>query len=424
MELKYLKYNIEIKEINDDGEFLGVASAYGNIDYADEVVVKGAFDKHMNTTMFPMLWQHKTESPIGVIHVLGTDGDGLDIKGEINLEVQQGKEAHSLLKQKAIKGLSIGYTVEDDKWDKRIRYLTEIKLWEVSIVTFPCNELAQINQVKSFNTYNNVSMLDKPWNASEAEKRITEWASDKDGKIKWSQYRKAFLWYDKNDSDKKGSHKLPIADIVDGKLSIIKEAISSAVKEICEGKIDIPEEDVITVKSDISKYYGKMEKEDPFKSKTKSDKDVKDFNSVLQDRLMWRERWELFEVLEDIVIDLLYGQYDDKEVKNVVAESCDQFKVSLLDWVDRALNSDMYKSREENVNWKKEIISDLRDSGILKLPFSKISSSEDIKDKDKLSEIMNEMKNFRSEPEDSTDNGNSEEIIKDMKNFINERKVD
>lgn len=312
MELKYLRYDMEIKEINDDGEFFGTASAYGNIDYANEVMVKGAFDKHMDTTMFPMLWQHKTESPIGVIHILGSDGDGLEIKGEINLEVQQGKEAHSLLKQKAIKGLSIGYTVLDDKWDKRIRYLTEVKLWEVSIVTFPCNELAQVSQVKS--------------------------------------------------------------DISDGEDNSLKSDVGDCVE-------------------------------------------VKDFNSVLQQRLMWMERWELFEVLEDIVIDLLYSESDDEEVKNVIAESCDQFKVSLLDWVDRALNSDMYKSREENVNWKKEIISDLRDSGILKLPFSKISSNEDIKNKDKLDGIMNEMKSFKSKHDDS------DGIIKDMKNFINEREV-
>jgi hypothetical protein len=54
-----------------------------------------------------------------------------------------------LLKQGALKGLSIGYDVVKDNWEKRIRYLKELKLWEVSVVTFPCNTLAGTTSVKA-----------------------------------------------------------------------------------------------------------------------------------------------------------------------------------------------------------------------------------------------------------------------------------
>jgi hypothetical protein len=46
-------------------------------------------------------------------------------------------------------GLSIGYDVIQREFKNGIRYLKELKLWEWSLVTIPCNELATPTGVKS-----------------------------------------------------------------------------------------------------------------------------------------------------------------------------------------------------------------------------------------------------------------------------------
>ncbi|OYX24563.1 MAG: hypothetical protein B7Z10_09075 [Rhodobacterales bacterium 32-66-7] len=53
-------------------------------------------------------------------------------------EVAKGREAAALLAAGAIDGLSIGYrTVRAERDGKGQRLLSELELWEVSLVTFP-----------------------------------------------------------------------------------------------------------------------------------------------------------------------------------------------------------------------------------------------------------------------------------------------
>ena len=56
------------------------------------------------------------------------------------------------MKAGSLSGLSIGYSLPDDGWrydkDKDIFVLEKINLWEVSLVTFPANDEARVQQVK------------------------------------------------------------------------------------------------------------------------------------------------------------------------------------------------------------------------------------------------------------------------------------
>jgi len=64
--------------------------------------------------------------------------------------VQAAREAYELLKDGAVKGLSIGFESIRERYDSSgIRHLLEIKLWEISLVPFPMLEQAQVTQVKS-----------------------------------------------------------------------------------------------------------------------------------------------------------------------------------------------------------------------------------------------------------------------------------
>lgn len=153
---------LERKELNFDNVLIdekGIISGYGavfdNKDFADDVIEKGAFSKCLTEKQtYPMLWQHNTDQPIGIWEECSEDEHGLLLKGRLLVDdVQQAKEAYALYKNGIINGLSIGFMCNSCTWEERdrdfIRHLTEIKLFEVSLVTFPCNEKAVVTDVKS-----------------------------------------------------------------------------------------------------------------------------------------------------------------------------------------------------------------------------------------------------------------------------------
>ena len=98
-----------------------------------------------------MLWQHDRWQPIGSWTDAKEDDYGLWVQGRILKTVPQGLTAFNLLKEEAISGLSIGYRVQDYEYDNDtgIYTLKQVNLLEVSIVTFPANELAEVANVKS-----------------------------------------------------------------------------------------------------------------------------------------------------------------------------------------------------------------------------------------------------------------------------------
>ena len=93
-----------------------------------------------------MLWQHDPAQPIGVWDEVREDASGLWVKGRILAEVEKGREALALLTAGAIDGLSIGYrTVKAERDGKGQRLLSELELWEVSLVTFPMLPEARVS---------------------------------------------------------------------------------------------------------------------------------------------------------------------------------------------------------------------------------------------------------------------------------------
>jgi uncharacterized protein len=149
--MEQLNCRLQIKSITEQGQFQGLASVYGNVDLGGDVVVAGAFQKTLADRggEVPILWQHDLKSPIGLGKLTDT-ASGLAIEGQLILaDVPKAREAYSLLKAKVLRGLSIGYeSVKSDVKDG-IRFLRELKLYEVSLVTVAMNELAQVAAVKA-----------------------------------------------------------------------------------------------------------------------------------------------------------------------------------------------------------------------------------------------------------------------------------
>jgi len=118
----------------------GYASLFGGKDMAGDVVATGAFARTLREKRpgaIKLLYQHEASEPIGLLREAYEDAAGLFIAGEINLQTQRGEEAYALLVQGALTGLSIGFNVVTAAKQNNGRLITEIDLWEVSLVTFP-----------------------------------------------------------------------------------------------------------------------------------------------------------------------------------------------------------------------------------------------------------------------------------------------
>lgn len=121
----------------------GYASLFGKADQGGDIVRKGAYAASLKRLgarggRVKMLWQHDPGQPIGVWDEVKEDATGLWVKGRILPQVERGREVAALVRAGAIDGLSIGYrTVRAERDGKGQRLLSELELWEVSLVTFP-----------------------------------------------------------------------------------------------------------------------------------------------------------------------------------------------------------------------------------------------------------------------------------------------
>jgi uncharacterized protein len=148
---------LEIKEDGGNyGHIKGYAAGYGNVDQANDVIEPGACAKFLkdNGPKVPILADHVPWEEIGINLEATEMQKGLKIFGQINLSVQKGLEKYALAKQKqeqgAKAGLSIGFNTLREEFNKEtgIRSIKEIKLWEYSLVTWPCNLSARVDSVK------------------------------------------------------------------------------------------------------------------------------------------------------------------------------------------------------------------------------------------------------------------------------------
>jgi HK97 family phage prohead protease len=267
------EFKLDVKAIGDEGTFEGYAAVFGNIDLGGDVIDPGAFTKTLQeNSRIPILWQHDPKEPIGVTLQAQEDGKGLLVKGQLNLETTKGREAYALLKQGALKGLSIGYDAVKEVWDGAVRRLKEIRLWEWSLVTFPMNPAAQVVAVKSVVPYQDLPLADRmyEWDANKARDRVMKWAGgpDKDS-IDWGKYQKAFLWYDESNAENFTAYKLPIADVIGGTLKAVPRAIFAAAAALqgARGGVDIPDADITGIKKNLERYYAKMDLTAPWVEK-------------------------------------------------------------------------------------------------------------------------------------------------------------
>ncbi|MDH3325164.1 MAG: HK97 family phage prohead protease [Gammaproteobacteria bacterium] len=246
---------LEVKQDDRNGIPVGIIKGYiatwdidrGDYWYKDQFV-KGAFKKSIsdhkkNDNRQIRLKDHHGRTVGGFpIESVKEDDVGLYGEGEINLDVQQGKELYSLAKQGVITEFSIGFSivVSEKNEDKKIRTIKEAIVWEGSAVDEPMNPNAKITEVKSVNTLLEIIELD--FNHDEAKARIED--------------------HDKKESAYIG--KFLIADVVDSEIKAVQDALFSSADMVKQ----LPENEQKQYIVEFEKYYAKMGIESPFNVKS------------------------------------------------------------------------------------------------------------------------------------------------------------
>lgn len=287
IESKEITVPFELKEQSDESDFFtfaGIASSFGNIDHDNDRMNKGAFAtvtsrmKDDKNFTLPVLWQHNRDMPIGVYTEIHETDAGLWVKASLpkDDDFVRGRVIPQL-KIGSIKKMSIGFILKDWSRDSDgVRDIKEADLKEISLVTFPADEHAEITEIKSVVPYQDLPLADRgtAWDSGMARRRIASWAgvdspSDLKSSSKQSRYRRAFLWYDRGSPELLGSYKMPIATVINGRLSAVPRAIfaAAAVMRGARGGVDIPSGDRSGIVTHLNRYYSKMGMDSPFSDK-------------------------------------------------------------------------------------------------------------------------------------------------------------
>lgn len=151
MERKTVKF--EVKAIDEE---TGIFEAYGSTfsQYPDaygDICDPGCFTKTITegSKRIKVLWNHNVNEPIGKPVDLHEDEKGLFVKAKLSLGVQRAREVLSLMKDGVINEMSIGYETVKQSMVNGIRHLQEVKLYDVSPVTFAANPEALVTSVKN-----------------------------------------------------------------------------------------------------------------------------------------------------------------------------------------------------------------------------------------------------------------------------------
>lgn len=132
----------------DDGTIAGVAWPFGTADRVGDMILPGAFRKA--GAPLPMLFAHDPRDVVGVWETVGEDGRGLQVKGRFLIDdVARAREVRAMVKAGAIGGLSIGFIARKSLSRAGGRSISDLDLFEVSLVSVPSHPRARVASVKS-----------------------------------------------------------------------------------------------------------------------------------------------------------------------------------------------------------------------------------------------------------------------------------
>lgn len=172
------------EDVADGGEVLAYASTFDRLpDSYGDVVARGAFAKTLadwqaSGNPIPLLFGHRTDDPrmnIGAVIEAEEDERGLKIRARFDEENEIAQYTRKLVKEGRLTKLSFAYDTLDSapvvlEDGTRANELRELKLYEVSLVPIPANELTEVIEAKDGeHTESIVEALAEDTSVSDAE---------------------------------------------------------------------------------------------------------------------------------------------------------------------------------------------------------------------------------------------------------------
>ncbi|HUU87569.1 MAG TPA: HK97 family phage prohead protease, partial [Candidatus Glassbacteria bacterium] len=340
-EKDYMLIPLQIKAIekktDDMGDeyayISGYASFYNNIDLGKDRVKLGFFtdDLKKRGNQRPALWQHRTTEPVGVNFYTDTEQglmfeaklptDDTFVTGRVLPQVKVG----------SIQGASIGYRTNEEYYNTqdKCRDLIKGTIEESSFVTFPMNEKACIFSVRKYiksterkstdkyicefannlgicediesktvPAYKNYDLMsvDTKWDKGKAVNQIKTQTNSSEKPS--NTYKNGFMYFNPDEEDNFGGYKLPYVYVEGGKMKAVPKAIFAIAAALsgARGGVNIPDADKSKIKSQLNKYYEKMDREPPFKN----DKTFVDIDTIKA--FEKRDYEKLFQKDNDIIL--------------------------------------------------------------------------------------------------------------------------
>ncbi len=255
---------VEYKFVDTDAGIVeGYASIFGNEDVNREVVEPGAFRKtiaeQVKRGIVPFLDSHRWD----IAHTLGSitdateDSKGLQYRAKLSAAPSV-QDARIKMREGHIHLNSIGYRTMRDSYQRNPdtkavrRHLHELRMFEISALPVAANDQAAIISVKSVAPFEDLPLAprDFSWEPATALKRVSDWAGGE--KINWTKFRRAFVGCDPARPDDAAAYKMPIADVSNGELVAVPQAIFAAAKSATDDE---------GARAHLDRYFEKMASE-------------------------------------------------------------------------------------------------------------------------------------------------------------------
>src|SRR6266487_2364690 len=346
------------------------------------------------------LWQHDRKEVIGGIKGLTEDSRGVIYEAELVLGVQRAREAFELAAKRVI-GSSFGYDPIRFEHKGDIRHLTEVRLHEVSQVTFPANDIAPILETKdngtkfyvpempkksSDDTTSSQNFLDFPqipgmdgyigtedafnlkavvgftgmaigprdevWDYRKAKAQYKSWGLDKDGFAIPDKYKQVHLLVDGNPKDAT-AYDYPYCYITDGVPHICVDAVRQIIKSLKTVKtIEAPlmREKCVKILERINTKYMHAP---PITDNQPMQFDWKqDFTTAWTRKLPSQMMQEFFR-MSDTLTYVLLNNFDDDDISDKASsvDTCaNQYATAVKEWLPEYLAAEEAQDALEDDN--------------------------------------------------------------------------
>lgn len=126
--------------------FAGYAALFDHADAGRDTIRRGAFQRTLaeRREPLPLYWQHRADQRIGWIEEVKEDERGLRVVASLD---NPAGGAAAALKRGQVTGLSFGYRARQFSRSADGRELTDVDLFEVSLVSHPMQHGARVHLV-------------------------------------------------------------------------------------------------------------------------------------------------------------------------------------------------------------------------------------------------------------------------------------